>query len=67
MNMVNEDGVSLRDSAGIADCLNKHFGTVGEKLASELNPENNESKDPLDYIQMQVKHSVFLPYDFSRN
>ena len=31
-------------------------------MASELNPENYESKDPLDYIQMHVKHSVFLPF-----
>ena len=60
--MLNNDGITLRESASIADCLNSHFGSVGEKLASEFNYENNNGKDPLDYIQKQVHNSVFLPY-----
>ena len=49
--MVNEDKVKLEDSASIADCLNNHFGTVGQKLASKLDSENVKTKDPLEYIQ----------------
>ena len=58
--MVDNDGLTLRDPVSIADCLNKHFGSVGEKLASEFDHKNG--KDPLDYIQRQVQNTVFLPY-----
>ena len=61
-NMINENNENLKDPASIADCLNQHFGTVGQKLASALDSENVKTKDPLEYIQKQVPHSIFLHY-----
>ena len=58
--MVNEDNVTLHDTASIADCLNKHFGTVGEKLASQLSADTDIAKDPLKYIKKEVQHSIFF-------
>ena len=47
------------DFQSIADCLNCHFGSIGEKMASKINLEN---ADPLKYISEQVQQSVFLPF-----
>ena len=50
---------TLCDSQRIADCLNCHFGSIGEKMVSKVNLDNT---DPLKYISEQVKQSVFLPF-----
>ena len=57
--IVNENGSTLCDTQSIADCLNCHFGSIGEKMASKINLEN---ADPLKYIAKQVQQSVFPPF-----
>ena len=52
----------LSDSKSIADCLNTHFGSVGEKMASKIDQGNSKIKDPLEYVPKKVEQSVFLPY-----
>ena len=44
----------------IANTLNKHFNSVGGKMASTLNPQNKRVKNPIDYIQNSPIQSIYL-------
>ena len=57
----NKAGNVLSDSTSIADCLNKHFGTVGETMAKKFSTlDQSRLKDPLSYISKEMKNSFLL-------
>ena len=59
--MVHEHGTKLEDPSKIADCLNKHFSSVGEKMASKFdNSSGSDLKNPLDYITENNRNSMYL-------
>ena len=63
--VTDKDGNKLHDQKLIADSLNEHFSTIGEKMASEFETGAN-SKNPLDYITAEVKnHFTPLPTNIS--
>ena len=57
--IVDKAGRKLRDPKLIANSLNEHFSSVGEKMASEF-VNNADSKDPLDYVSTNIENS-FVP------
>ena len=57
--VIDKDGNKLHDSKLIANSLNEHFSTIGEKMASEFANDIN-SKNPLDYITTEVEN-YFIP------
>ena len=59
-SILNEEGVRINDSLGIANRLNRHFGSVGAKMASNFNTKKANAKDPLRYISKRVNNSIFL-------
>ena len=59
-SFLNEDKIRVHDPLIIANCLNKHFSSIGEKMAAELNTENTNLKDPLLYVSKKVNNSIFL-------
>ena len=51
----------MTDSIDIANCLNNHFATVGNKMAQKFDDiSSSRLKDPLSYISKDVKNSLFL-------
>ena len=44
----------------IANILNRHFNSVGGKMANKINPKNRKVKDPLHYIRNSPAQSIFL-------
>ena len=59
-SILNEKGERIYDPLSIANCLNAHFGGVGEKMASKFNTKKANLKDPLQYISKRVTNSIFL-------
>ena len=59
--MVDGNGNKLTNSIDIANCLNNHFATVGNKMAQKFDDIDSSClKDPLSYISKDVKNSLFL-------
>jgi len=56
----DKNGLKLQHPKLIANSLNEHFSTIGEKMASTLEKGSNPQKDPLDYITTDVK-GHFVP------
>ena len=49
-NMVDGKGNKLTDPISIANCLNNHFATVGNKMAQKFDDiDSSRLKDPLSY------------------
>ena len=64
--LINSEGVTLDDPTDIANCLNDHFGTVGEKMAMKIDDVNHDNlKDPIDLIKKErnTKSMVLFPTD----
>ena len=59
-SIIDKNGDKLHDPKLIANSLNEHFSTIGEKMASDLEMSANPTKDPLDYITTDVEAN-FLP------
>ena len=57
----NKQGQCVGDAKGISDLLNKHFGTIGEIMASEFD-DSSIAKDPLEFIPLEAKTSIYLMY-----
>ena len=47
----NDEGEKIQDPTNIAQALNQHFGTVGQKMANNFDIKGLDIKDPLDYIK----------------
>ena len=60
-SMKNDKGVTLQNKLDIANCMNKHFSTVGERMAAEFNSQKHNIKDPLSYITKTVENNFYLP------
>ena len=60
--MKDPDGNCLEDPTEIANCLNTHFGTVGQKMADKFeNMDSNLLKDPLSFIKREEnKNSMVM-------
>ena len=57
----NKDGDVLSDSRSIANCFNKHFGTIGETMAKKFSTiDQSRLKDPLSYISKEIKNTFLL-------
>ena len=59
----NENGQNLDDPQQIADCINKHFGSIGKVMASKFNKEHqlkNGIADPIQYVSANMKNCVVL-------
>ena len=48
--IVDKEGRQLTDPLHIANCLNEHFSSMGEKMAEKFSMSEN-SKGPLDYVK----------------
>ena len=57
--ITDKNGNKLHDPKLIANSLNEHFSTVGEKMASKFANDTN-LQHPLDYITTEVKNH-FIP------
>ena len=55
----NKRGHKISDTKGITDILNKHFGTIGEDMASKFN-DSSIAKDPIDFIPQEANKSILL-------
>ena len=44
---------NIENPKRIAEVLNSHFGTVGQKMASKFNATGEPEKDPLDYVKAE--------------
>ena len=40
--------------------MNAHFCSIGKELASQFDETDPRLKDPLNYIQSEVNHSIYL-------
>ena len=58
-SIVDKKGHKLSDPKLIANSLNEHFSTIGRDMASKFISDTNP-KDPLDYINTDVKNKLFL-------
>ena len=58
----DSNGVLLEDPKQIADCLNNHFTSIGQKMADKINDRNLSNIDPLSYITHDVNNSMFLRF-----
>ena len=59
--MTDKHGTKLEDPTKIANCLNEHFSSVGEKMASHFNDmDESARKNPLDYINENNRNSMYL-------
>ena len=58
----DKDGNLLQDPMKIANCLNEHFASIGKEMAAKFDEPSNENdlKDPLDYISYKINHSIFM-------
>ena len=54
-------GIKWTESICIANCLNNHFATIGNKMAQKFDAiDCSRLKDPLSYISNDVKNSLFI-------
>ena len=58
-SMKNSNGKKLCEPKLIAQCLNKHFSSVGENMASKFK-NLDISKDPTDYISCDITNPANL-------
>ena len=60
--LVDKEGNRIEKNFEIADCLNKHFSSVGKRMAEKLESSiEEEIKDPLDFLaHMNVRTSAFF-------
>ena len=56
----DENNLEKTNPVEIANALNKHFNTVGGKMASEVNKNNKKVKDPKEYIKNSPLQSIYL-------
>ena len=59
----NKDKQMVEDPKGIANCINKHFGSVGKEMASKFDKEHKSKcgiKDPIEYVSANVNNCVYL-------
>ena len=56
-------GQKIEDPKQIANCLNKHFGSVGKDMASKFDNDHKKKNgipDPIEYVSANVKHCAYL-------
>ena len=60
---IRNKGLNVDDPQEIANCFNKHFGSVGKKMASKFDREHRSKlgiMDPIEYVSTNVKNCVYL-------
>jgi len=56
----NVPSFKISEPNEIVNCLNEHFSTVGKTMAEKLENQEN-SKDPLEYIKNRIEQSISMP------
>ena len=59
-SLIDENKKEHTQPIDIANALNNHFNTVGDKMASKINPKKRKVKNPLDNIKNSPASSIFL-------
>ena len=57
----NENGSKINTASGIANRLNNHFSSIGQKMADAFeNQDMDQGKDPINYISTDVDQDFVL-------
>ena len=64
-SLTNKDGGKIYKPDLIANSLNDHFSSIGQKMASKIEKTINR-KNPLDYISTEIENPVVLEYIFPK-
>ena len=66
--MTDADGNLLEDPTDIANCLNTHFGTVGQKMANKFDDiDPSRLKDPLSLIKKEENQNSMVMFPTNAN
>ena len=59
-SMLDESGTEKNNPVDIANSLNKHFSSIGSKMAKEIERSSPNVRDPLSYITKYTENSLFV-------
>ena len=54
-SIIDANGNQLESASGIANCLNKHFSSIGKTMASQF---DSDSTDPMEYITEETNRTL---------
>ena len=60
-SLTNKDGGKIYKPDLIANSLNDHFSSIGQKMASRIEKKTNR-KNPLEYISTEIENPVVLEH-----